>query len=147
MSQGNLVTHARTAGATSALNYTAGYNQFCNQAYTVSNIFHREYLYGPPQRDVTNFGQTVTLLIDKNHDFWDKQQLEFVTNPAVFTVPQTVERYIDGFGYRLIDKVEVTITNTQLNSVTIPYEWARIKDVLLYDFRYVLAKRDNYLFD
>lgn len=135
------------AASTIALNATTGLNFFSNEAHGVINVFHRDLLRIPATKDSAKFGQVVTFEIDKTHDYWDYNQLELVTSAATFTVPQTVEQYVDGAGYRMMDNVKITLTNNQLNSYTVPYLWNRLKDLLYYTDETRFKKRENYLAD
>lgn len=143
------IMKARNSAATIAMNATSDYNHFSNQAYGVINVHNREYLEQDPQRPVTAFNTVASFEIDKNHDYTQLSSLKIVTGPATFNggAAQTVQQFVDGVGYRMLEDVKVSLTNNRLNSVTMPYLWYRIKDLMYYRDETRFKKRENYLAD
>lgn len=136
----------RSVGAQGPLTATADQNAFANEPHAVAGICHREYQLLDAVRVPTQFGQVVEYEIPKDHDYHaSKTQMFLTTAPATFTVPQVDEQFVEGVGYRMIELIELKLTNTQLCSAQTPYERTKINDLSFTDDRLVRLKEDNYL--
>lgn len=143
---GTLQIKIRSVGAQTPLNYTTGFNQFSNQAYAVANVAHRDYFDLQPLRTVTSFGNTVEYDMPRDHDYWPNcTTMILACNQATTNTAFTDERWVEGAGYRIVENVKLSLTSTRLNSVTIPFEWQKIRDMIFEDDRLQNLKGQNYL--
>lgn len=143
---GTLQIKIRSVGAQTPLNYTTNFNQFSNQPYAVANVFHRDYYDIQPSRSISAFGNLVEYDIPRDHDYWPNCTTMLITcNQATSSSAFTDERWVEGAGYRMIENVKLAISSARLNSVVIPFEWQKIKDMIFNDDRLQNLKNENYL--
>lgn len=148
--QSSLVMRARVIGTLTPVLASANANFFQQQAYSVINVFTRDFTRLSPLKAETQFGRHIIFERDKDHDYFDIDQLEIITNPATGLAAPQVEQYVDGAGYLLVNKPVYRFTNQQLNSVQVPWEWHRLKDILgihITEEQYAARIRENYLVD
>ncbi len=144
--QSALVMRARNATSLAPVVYGAGMNFFQNEPYQVINVHTRDFTRVSPLQTVSSFGKKVIFERDKDHDYFDIDEIEIVVSAATGA---TTQYYVDGAGYLLINKPIYKITNNQLNSVSVPVQWRRLKDLLgigCTEEQYN-RKKENYLVD
>lgn len=149
-SQSSLVMRARVIGTLTPVLATADSNFFEQQAYSVINVTTRDFTVITPLKAETQFGRRYCFERDKDHDYFDIDQIEVVTAAATGLAAPQVEQYVDSAGYLLIQSPRYIFTNQQLNSVQVPWEWHRLKDILgmhITEEQYTNAVKLNYLAD
>lgn len=128
--QSSLVMRAKSVATLAPLLYTTEANYFQAQPYSVANLTTRDFTRVTPLKAVTQFNQLVIFERDKDHDYFDVDQIEIVVGAATHNVAATTEQYVDGAGYLMIQRPVYKLHSNQLNSVVVPYEWAALKDRL-----------------
>lgn len=145
--QSSLVLRAKNATTLAPVVYTSGSNFFSSEPYQVINIHTRDFTRVSPLQPITAWGKHVIFERDKDHDYFDIDEVE--VNVAAATGTITTQQYVDCAGYLVVNNPRYKLTNNQLNSVVVPVQWRRIKD--LYGIQCTEEqynrKKQNYLAD
>lgn len=129
--QSATVMRNKNVGTLTPVLATSGMNHFSSKPYSVINLHTRDYTYISPLKEVTGWGQTAVFERDKDHDYFDLDQIVVITAAATSSAGAlTTQEYVDGAGYLLVNKPVYKITNSQLNANLVPPYWQKIRHIL-----------------